>query len=198
MNKGLIKTIEINTDKANAKWDYINLIREKSCSRCKNTLSLTNFCEIEKSKYSQKRYNSFCKACDNIRTCKYKNTKISTIEGKATELLSNAKRRAKDKDLDLQIDIDYIVYLWNKQDKKCYYTGEDMTLGSHQLKKDKNRDNFKHVSLDRVDSNLGYTKDNTVLCCWGINNMKQQLALDQFIYWCQKLIDNQPLITTNK
>ena len=39
---------------------------------------------------------------------------------------------------------------------KCYYTGIEMVIAPGKP------DNL--VSVERVDPNIGYTKDNTVLC----------------------------------
>lgn len=36
---------------------------------------------------------------------------------------------------------------------------------------DKPRNPFL-MSLDRIDSSKGYTPSNIVLCCWGINSLK--------------------------
>lgn len=36
------------------------------------------------------------------------------------------------------------------------------------------------VSVDRLNSFQGYTKDNIVLCRWSINSMKQDMPLDCF------------------
>ena len=36
------------------------------------------------------------------------------------------------------------------------------------------------VSIDRINSNLGYTEENTVLCCQAINYMKNDYSLKDF------------------
>ena len=36
------------------------------------------------------------------------------------------------------------------------------------------------VSIDRISSNLGYTEENTVLCCQAINYMKNDYSLEDF------------------
>lgn len=45
-------------------------------------------------------------------------------------------------------------------------------------------------SIDRVDSSLGYTKDNCVSSCWTCNMMKMDLPLEMFISQCKKIIKN--------
>lgn len=50
--------------------------------------------------------------------------------------------------------------------KRCYYTNQMLTRGLSD------RNTF---TLDRLDSNKGYTKDNTVPCCGWVNQLKNEL-----------------------
>ena len=52
------------------------------------------------------------------------------------------------------------------------------------------------VSVDRVDSNKGYLKDNVVLCCDSVNTMKMKLDTKEFLNICNKIINHQTLITS--
>ncbi len=47
-----------------------------------------------------------------------------------------------------------------------------------------------NFSIDRVDSNLGYTQDNIVLCIWDINNMKFNFSQEHFIELCKMVARN--------
>jgi hypothetical protein len=42
---------------------------------------------------------------------------------------------------------------------------------------------FKHLGLDRVDNDKGYTLDNVVPCCFQCNNAKWSYKLDVFEKW---------------
>lgn len=46
-----------------------------------------------------------------------------------------------------------------------------------------------NVSIDRIDSNKGYTKDNVQLVCSAINFMKSNLSLNDFIMYCESVIN---------
>ena len=102
----------------------------------------------------------------------YKNKKIQTIDGKAGFLFNNISRRSRDKGREIEFDREYIKELYNKQNGRCFYTDEPMSLGYHRDKKDLYSLNFHNISVDRIDSKKGYTKENTVLCCWGCNALK--------------------------
>ena len=63
-----------------------------------------------------------------------------------------------------------IKYGWN-----CYYTGKPMKIGRKlAIKGAKKRHSTPPdlVSVDRFDSEIGYTKDNIVFCRWDVNNEK--------------------------
>jgi hypothetical protein len=63
----------------------------------------------------------------------------------------------------------------------CYYTGIELNL----------KMNDRHlISLDRLDSNKGYTKDNVVFCCGFINRMKSDLSVEQFISTCEAILNH--------
>ena len=50
--------------------------------------------------------------------------------------------------------------------KTCYYSGQKLVLRQG----DRN-----NLTLDRKDSTKGYTKENTVVCAWWVNQMKNEL-----------------------
>lgn len=46
-----------------------------------------------------------------------------------------------------------------------------------------------NVSIDRIDSSKGYTKDNIWLICSAVNFMKSNLNLEEFKQYCQAVIN---------
>lgn len=74
--------------------------------------------------------------------------------------LNNAKERGIEFSLTLS-DMKRIV-----QRKTCYYSGQQLIRENNH----KNRPTF-----DRKDNTKGYTKENTVLCCHWVNQMKNDL-----------------------
>lgn len=47
------------------------------------------------------------------------------------------------------------------------------------------------IGVDRLDSTLGYIKNNVVPCCTMCNYMKNDYNYDEFINQCQKINKNQ-------
>ena len=73
---------------------------KKKCSRCNKVKKLSEFRPIPKKQQNKPGiviYVSHCNRCDAKRTAKFKSKKGSTIEGSAYFLMSNVKRRSKDK-----------------------------------------------------------------------------------------------------
>ena len=44
--------------------------------------------------------------------------------------------------------------------------------------------------IDRVDSNIGYVKENVVPCCWVCNRAKYTMSYDEFISWVSTVYNN--------
>jgi len=73
-------------------------------------------------------------------------------------LLTRLKRRTKDTD----INSDFILELWEKQNGLCYWFNIPMTITSKKKFPSK-------PSVDRLDNSKPYSKDNCVLCCYSAN-----------------------------
>ena len=75
---------------------------------------------------------------------------------------------------------------WNKQKGLCFYTGVPMSRNGKK--------SCNSMSVDRVDSNIGYTKSNIVLCCLSVNMMKSNFNLRDIV----NIFDSYNLKTNNK
>lgn len=86
-------------------------------------------------------------------------------------LFVSAKERARLNNLEFDIDKDFIMLLYENQSKKCSVTGIEF---EHQKIENLRRRPFA-PSLDRINSDAGYTKDNVRLVCAIVN-----IALSDF------------------
>jgi len=91
--------------------------------------------------------------------------------------------RASKKGLECNIDYLYLKELFEKQDKKCYYSNIDLRI---EGKKD-----YDTASVDRINSDLGYTKDNIVWCINSINIMKSNHTMEVFNAIVDGLLNNR-------
>lgn len=83
-------------------------------------------------------------------------------------------RRVKNRNHNYDIDLEYLMELWNKQEGKCIYTGIQMIL-PHGVK----RGTPFTASLDRIDSSIGYVKGNVQFTLTAINYMKNDMTHTQ-------------------
>lgn len=77
-----------------------------------------------------------------------------------------------------------VFELYIKQNKKCALSGVDISIDNNK--------NFKEqkISIDRIDSNKGYEKDNIQLVDKKVNLMKGKLDNLEFIKLCKLISDN--------
>ncbi len=90
-------------------------------------------------------------------------------------LKGNAKRRG----LSFNINKKDIEELLIKQNYKCYYTDKplNMVLGF--------KDSF---SVDRINSDLGYEKNNICICQRRINIIKNDMSIEELLDFCKNVI----------
>jgi hypothetical protein len=110
---------------------------------------------------------------------KYRNT----LTGRLLGLYHSAKMRAKKKNLQFTIAQADIEELYFRQEGKCAITNLKMSL----ITGHKHRANSFVVSLDRINSEVGYIKENIQLVCWQVNRMKDSLTMEELEFWIKTI-----------
>ena len=121
-------------------------------------------------------YHSWCKACCTQGNKRSKAKLNSTIEGRASVFLQNAKKSAAKRQQEFTLTVSDIVDCWNSQSSICAYSGRVMTLEAG---------NLHTVSIERIDSCQGYIPKNTILVCQAINRMKSNFEFNDFYDLCR-------------
>jgi hypothetical protein len=147
----------------------------KTCNSCKTLKPRDQFF---KNSVTKDGLHSWCKACCNIGNQKSRDKVNSTIEGRAKVFLQNARKSAIKRKQIFELEIKDIVDRWNQQLQICAYSGRKMTLKPGEL---------NTVSIERIDSKVGYTKDNTILVCNAVNRMKSDFDLSSFVGLCEDI-----------
>jgi hypothetical protein len=98
------------------------------------------------------------------------------------ELKREYKKKAKKKGLSYELSekqfFDLVL-------SNCFYCG---SKPSNEKGYRSNRSiKTKHQGIDRVVNEKGYTKENTVPCCWKCNQWKKAGSVDEFIAHIEKL-----------
>lgn len=96
----------------------------------------------------------------------------------------NAKYRSEKRGHEFTISIEYLLELFEKQNRKCHYFGLNLILEPHYP---------MTVSIDRLDSSIGYTKENVVLAGKAANIIKRLQDpiqfIDRFLDFCYTMIE---------
>jgi hypothetical protein len=149
----------------------------KVCSTCKVEKPLTEFTS---NRFMLSGYMTYCKDCNNKRNKRYRGDNTNLTRA-CKRVLGYINRRCRLKSMSIDIDYQYVESLYNSQNGLCAYTKEKMELGSNSR---------NTLSIDRIDSSLGYIKSNIVLTTWKVNNCKQDLSLQEFKELCKMVVDN--------
>ena len=149
----------------------------KTCFKCKTSKPFSLFF---KHKLTSDGYHSWCKECCTAGNQRSRAKQNSTIEGRAKVFLQNARKSAAKRQQEFAITVNDVVACWQEQNGICVYSGRKMTLDAGQL---------NTVSIERINSDEGYTPKNTVLVCQAINRMKSDFEFDDFYNLCRDVAD---------
>jgi hypothetical protein len=157
----------------------------KVCKVCVNNKARLKYKENPKLK--EDRSNRYLK---NSKSTKYQESQkdrsarfYTSLRGRALTLLSSAERRSYKFDEKLEIDFDFI---YDKLDKGvCEVTGIPFDFN----KCDKYDKNPYAPSIDRIDSSIGYTKNNTRIVIWQYNLMKGEISDTELLDLCKIIIE---------
>ena len=152
---------------------------------------LCHYCNNEKeiSAVNIKKRNS-C-GCQQRNSSEWKNIGPKTMpwqlpqgESARRSLLNQYKKGAKKRNL---------VYNLTEEQFNDLITGDCFYCGSvlqNTIKgQGKTSGDFHYTGIDRVDSSKGYTKENSVSCCWMCNNMKNNTNVDVFKNHIKKIYE---------
>lgn len=86
--------------------------------------------------------------------------------------VTSAKHRAKRNNLIFELTDEIVLQKLSSQNNKCFISKQPLTF----IERD-----WNSLSLDRLDSSIGYTIDNTIIVTKFINLAKNELSLEEFI-----------------
>jgi len=102
-----------------------------------------------------------------------------------TRQLSGYRKRSKEVQQLCDLNANFLVSLYHKQEGRCYFTGTDLqwqNYGHGVARPDS-------LSVDRLDPTKGYVQNNVVLCIYFVNTAKGRLSEESFYSFCQKVLD---------
>lgn len=154
------------------------------CYSCKQYKSLDCF-DKNTDKWFRAEKDSRCKECKRKAYLRRKerNRGSKDLDRLLYERFHGLKDRARKKNIQCNIELQYLHELWNTQRGLCALSGIPMTYYFDSGRVPTN------LSVDRIDSNLGYVKGNLQLVCMAVNQMKSDLTIEQLKYFCRSILE---------
>jgi hypothetical protein len=163
----------------------------------------------KKEYYKNKRNPFYCKICGETKSfkfypynkhkckkclsTKYSNLSESSFYDKMTIQKTwrennfihckvlGAKARAKKRKFEFEISDEIIEKKLIDQNGLCYISKQKLNM---------NENDWYGLSLDRLDSSIGYTIDNTILVTKFVNISKNALSLENYMKFLKEIVDN--------
>lgn len=141
--------------------DWVVSGRTKSCKSCSSKLTATNY-------------------PPPVNRTGYK-------ELSGTHYL-HIKNGALNRQICFDVTAKFLYELWIQQDCCCALTGIPIYL-TNKIKNNNPDWTAITASVDRIDSNLGYTKDNVWWVHKNVNRLKNNYSLNELLFWCKLIVD---------
>ena len=118
---------------------------------------------------------------------------ISKYDQFIQKLFNDLKHNAKTRNIKVEITVDDIKELYEKQNGICVYSDVKMTHLGYQNKetKDGHIYNKFNISVDRIDSKKHYSKDNIQLVCAQVNRVKYDMNHEEFLDMVERIYNKQ-------
>jgi len=170
------------TSKQNSNFNKDGLL---ICRVCNEYKTLDNFTQ-NRNNTPRKNHDTRCHCCKQKIRNSY--LKVLNFEDRlkhiVRERVKGAEARAKLKNLPFDLNDDFIISLFYKQDGKCALSNIDITLNVREGRSPYN------LSLDQIIPSNGYTKENIQIVCMAVNQLKSDFTEDVIINICKGIIKN--------
>lgn len=155
----------------------------RPCSRCGKVYAANG------EQFYKRRDNgllsSECRSCFRQRSSRNQKVRhhAGGVDYHLAYIARSAKLRARKNKLTYDIDARYLASLLQNQNGLCALTRVQLTFAK----------GVGHIptnaSIDRIDPNKGYTKDNVQLVACQVNTMKSNLDIRELAHWCRSVLD---------
>lgn len=136
------------------KYDIDNICHY-NCTSCDRILPILHFRE--------NNVRDGCKECRDKKNKQYRGTPRGTLLHIVNHCKSNLQKKKQERNLEYDIDFEYLVDLFKKQNGLCTYSRMPLEFGDSYLNK------FWKISIERLDVTKGYVKGNVCFICLPFN-----------------------------
>jgi len=152
------------------------------CSKCKQTKPPSEFPPRFKEGKRHRRKAPTCTVCEKkVYDHHIHDTYITYIGRLVTESRSRSKRRGIH--FDNRLNRQALVEMFEAQQGLCAVTQFPMTWRHEKRSANHGSRRGTNISIDRIDSDKGYTKSNIRLVCQRVNAMKSRMSDHDLLFW---------------
>ena len=152
------------------------------CTSCNKTKLLSQF-----ETFKEGQVRGICQQCVTLqRARKTSATPESYLRVLNTQLKSQRVKQG----VDYELTTEDLIDLWEIQDGKCALSGVLMTHQRDGTYGDRKQKDF-NASIDRVNPQGPYVRENVQLVSARINTMKHTLSEDMFIWWVKNIYETR-------
>ena len=127
-----------------------------------------------------------CRRCASVEVNKSVHRIRERLDSIPRTKWRGIKRNARLRDLEFDITLEWAWELFVAQGGRCALTG----VAIHFAGEDEERST---ASLDRIDSNRGYTCDNVQWVHTTVNLIKRDLPEEEFFSWCRLVTEQRDI-----
>ena len=152
------------------------------CTSCNKVKMLSQF-----ETFKEGQVRGVCRNCVTLqRSKKTSATPEAYIRVLNTQLKSGRVKQG----VDYELTTEDLIDLWEIQDGKCALSGVLMTHQRDGTYGDRKQKDF-NASIDRVNPQGPYVRENVQLVSARINTMKHTLSEDMFIWWVKNIYETR-------
>ena len=146
-----------------------------------------------------RRYVYYCstRCRKDAANARYNSSRRSSLLGTLKQLLTQVRSRSKRKNLPFDLDMDWVELQLDNQELRCLRSGLILTPSREDLA-------GQHgifpttVSLDRLDSSKGYTKDNVEIVSYVYNIAKNRFTTEDVIEMAKGVLEKSGYLVLRK
>lgn len=158
---------------------------EKRCNSCFEWRKIEEY-RIKSSK--GKWLNNICKECEQKKVLQYR---TMTKKGVVAEIIRRKKYECKKKNILYDLDSEFLLKRLEDIDWKCEVTGIPMMAMRSSLDEKRKGFNLDSISLDRINPDGGYVKDNVRFVLNQVNTFKLNGTDSRMLKIAEAIVKNK-------
>ena len=150
----------------------------RMCASCNKVKLLSQF-----EHFKEGFIRGVCQQCVSIQKAKKTS---ATPESYLRVLHTQLKSQRAKQGVQYELTTEDVIDLWEMQEGKCALSGMLMTHQRDGTYGDKKKKDF-NASIDRINPNGPYVRENVQLVANRVNTMKHTLSQDMFLWWVKNI-----------